>query len=350
MKSRIVVFLALCLAAVSSFRYGKWFGVFKYAPNQNVKASNQPDFDAIETEKALREIAGNMGKTVKRQRDPIIDVAVEGKAEVSPIGEETYRKYPSADLGLPLLPDHNNYYSGKFRDSFWHQNADQVLVFIPLDDSVSNSDIKATFEATKLSVTVKGETIVAVRCFERIIPDGSFWIIEKDKNGKRYIQLDLEKRYRMLNWRAFFGPPPDINDDPVAAQSRSKLMESLMSANKGLSKLTGVPAETMDEMMKNPDFLDAMSRPADLETKMTIKDSNGQTISLSDLGFDEFRRKEPLTLAELDTNDPNFPYKSQDEDDKKKKEDEDDNDDYLEEEDDEDEDEGDVASSGVSQK
>ncbi|RYH26739.1 hypothetical protein EON65_14010 [archaeon] len=341
MGSRIAVFVAFCLTSVSSFWHAKWFDAIKCRHIKHLKSSSQQsDFDPIETDKVFREIAGNMGKPIK-SRDPIIDVAVGGQVEVSSIGEETYRKYPFADLGLPLLLDHNNYYSGKFQDSFWHQNADQVLVFIPLDDSVSKSEIKANFEATKLSISVKGETIVAVRCFERIIPDGSFWIIEEDKNGQRYIQLDLEKRYRMLNWRAFFGPPPAINDDPVAAQSRSKLLESLMSANKGLSKLTGVPAETMDEMMKNPDFLDVVTRPADLETKMTVKDASGQTISLNmnDLGFGEFRQNEPMTLAELDTNDPTFPYKSQDEDDNKMQGDEADDDDYLEEEDDEDEDE-----------
>eukprot|EP01031_Cornospumella_fuschlensis_P035563 gene35563-43124_t len=349
MGARAAVILAFWLTAVSGFLHGNRLGAFQYRSKQILKFSTPPsDFDPIETDKMLRKISESMGKPIKT-RDPIIDVAVGGQVEVSPIGEETYRKYPFADTGLPLLSDYNNYYSGKYKEGFWHQNADQVLVFLPLDDSVSKADIKANFEATKLSVTVKGETILAVRCFERIIPDGSFWIIETDKNGKRYIQLDLEKRYRMLNWRAFFGPPAALNDDTATAQSRSKLLESLMSANKGLSKLSGVPAETMEEMMKNPDFLDVMSRPADLETKMTLKDSNGQTIALNmdELGYNGKVEKTPLTLAELDTNDPNFPYKGVEEEDKKKQEDDDENDDYLEEEDDDDETEEDSSRSGV---
>ena len=47
--------------------------------------------------------------------------------ELTPIqaarDEAIYREYPFANTSLPILPDCNNYYSGKFENYFWHQNA-----------------------------------------------------------------------------------------------------------------------------------------------------------------------------------------------------------------------------------
>ena len=63
--------------------------------------------------------------------------------------ENIYRKYPFEDIKLPVLPDCNNYYSGKFGDYFWHQNADQVLVYIPVTDDITKNDVTAEFEVLR---------------------------------------------------------------------------------------------------------------------------------------------------------------------------------------------------------
>jgi len=154
---------------------------------------------------------------------------------------------------LPVLPDCNNYYSGKFEEYFWHQNSDQVYVYIPIDDDVTKADVKAKFEAKQVTVTIKGEEVIQFECLERIIPDGSFWVIETDKKeGKRYVQLDLEKRFRMINWKGLFGEAQEEQVDDSA--KRSQMLEKLFAANKGISKLTGASPESIDEMMSNPDL------------------------------------------------------------------------------------------------
>ena len=38
------------------------------------------------------------------------------------------------------------------------------------------------------------EAPITFECKERIIPEGSFWTFEYDKDGKKYLQFDLEKR------------------------------------------------------------------------------------------------------------------------------------------------------------
>ena len=124
---------------------------------------------------------------------------------------------------------------------------------IPISDDVQKDDIDITFAATNVKFVIKGKK--NFQCFlpDRIIPDGSFWVIEKDKEDKRYIQLDLEKRLRMINWNNLFGERPvkTAGDDDA---SRKEMIKRLLSANKGMSKLTGVPAETEEELMSNEQF------------------------------------------------------------------------------------------------
>lgn len=85
-------------------------------------------------------------------------------------------------------------YRGKYGDYFWHQNADQVLVYIPIDDELSKREIEIDFQARKVEVSIGEKEKFSFDCMERIIPDGSFWMLETDKHGKRHLQLDLEKR------------------------------------------------------------------------------------------------------------------------------------------------------------
>ena len=110
------------------------------------------------------------------------------------IKEELFRQYPFQDNGLPILSDCNNYWSGKYGDSFWLQDSDQVFVYIPIKDTTKYRDITIKFDAKSIDIKIEGEDSIYINCTERLIPDGSFWSIESDKNGQRYIQLDIEKR------------------------------------------------------------------------------------------------------------------------------------------------------------
>ena len=222
--------------------------------------------------------------------------------------EQIYREYPFEESELPILPDCNNYYSGKYGDIFWHQNADQVFVFIPIPEDAERKQISAKFEAKSVEIKLNDEVLVAFQCLERIIPDGSFWLFETDTDCRKYIQLDLEKRFRMINWKGIFGGSPSArgggigvgvaaagdtggaegtsgmksggdvdgdDHDPATLQSRSKILEKLFAANKGISKLSGMPPETIKEMMANGDLARMIGGEVFPEPQITTIDQDG---------------------------------------------------------------------------
>lgn len=61
----------------------------------------------------------------------------------------------------------------------------------------------------------------------------------------------------MINWKCLFSESPP--EDVQKLGDRSKMLEKLFAANKGMAKMTGESPETMEEMMRNPDILDAIS-------------------------------------------------------------------------------------------
>ena len=207
-----------------------------------IVAGSGDNFDAKEFEQALRNISPTKGSSSGTNVEGVI-------ADMR--AEQISRKYPFDDYTeqLPILPDCNNYYSGKYGDYTWHQNADQVFVYLPVDDSVSKRDVEIKFEALSVDIKINDENIVKFATIERLIPDGSFWVFETDKKGQKYIQLDLEKRYRMINWKNVFSEAPVTVEGE--AENRRKMLESLFAANKGMSKMTGKEPEGMDEMLKN---------------------------------------------------------------------------------------------------
>lgn len=216
---------------------------------QSSNDNKENDFDAKSFEEALRNISPTIGSNKESSKNAII-------ADIRQ--EQISRKYPFDDYTeqLPILPDCNNYYSGKFGDYTWHQNADQVFVYLPVDDNIMKRDVEIKFEALSVDIKINDEDIVKFATIERLIPDGSFWVFETDKNGQKYIQLDLEKRYRMINWKNVFSEAPVTTASE--ADDRRKMLESLFAANKGMSKMTGKEPESMDEMLKNESLMKMM--------------------------------------------------------------------------------------------
>jgi len=217
------------------------------------------DDDAMDFESLIKKGFVNpikMGSSDGEERAQFLKEVLKNKnvdaGETGTTGENAesiFRKYPFENLGLPVLNDCNNFYSGKFKDFFWHQNGDQVLVYIPIESDVAKSDIKVDFAVKKVRVSMKGEEILHFQCLERIIPDGSFWVIEEDKDNVKYIQLDLEKRFRMINWNHLLCENTRASDsERDMDKMRSETLEKLFAANKGLSRLTGKPPETLEDM------------------------------------------------------------------------------------------------------
>jgi hypothetical protein len=204
--------------------------------------------------------------------------------------EQLHRSYPFENEGLPILPDRNNYYSGSYGEYFWHQNADQVFMYIPIADDIERRDIHVKFEAKQVTVTIRGTQLVQFPCAERIIPDGSFWLFETGKDGKRYIQLDMEKRFRMINWKGIFGAEK-AEDEPQVTQKRTEMLEKLFAANRGMSKLSGVPAETMKEMMSNGDLARMIADEVYTKPQVSTIADDGSESELFSVG-EEFRSSE----------------------------------------------------------
>ena len=261
----LTILLLLILGEAVGFSRGfsRFGGRISYSGGRILLST--PEFDGAEFERVLKS-AGSMWGTGSKAEQSRTDSVVGAIAMEQEAREQMFRSYTN-DAKLPVLPDCNNYYSGRFGDYFWHQNADQVYVFLPIeDDSVTKRDIEVKFSAKSVEVTIADKRVVHFDCLERIIPEGSFWVLEtSDKDGKRYIQLDLEKRFRMINWKSLFETPSSTST-PVAdeQESRTKMLEKLFAANKGMSKLIknqnqAIPTESIDEMLQNEDLVRMIS-------------------------------------------------------------------------------------------
>ncbi len=195
--------------------------------------------------------------------------------------EVVQRDYKYQHLKLPFLSGSENYYCGACGDCFWHQNADQVLVHIPVNSELKGG-VRAVFEIHNVSLYINDSVQIFLNCPERIIPHGSFWTIEKDVSGGNYIQLDLEKRYRMLNWRSLFSDSVSNNEMLQVDSRKSKVIEKLYSANRGLSKLTGLSPESVIDIVENSNMLDTiLADPEPITCLSTGEATKANTFSLS---------------------------------------------------------------------
>jgi len=270
MHAQHLLLIALVAFPVQAF----CFALGRYRITRPRVLHRDSSFDGKEFEDALKKAGPvwNPSSGSSDSEDALRKIRDEQIAK----SEEIYRKYPYEDTLLPLLPDCNQYYSGSFGDYFWHQNADQVLVYIPVDDSVTKKDVEAVFEAKRVRVAIKGEEVISFDCLERIIPDGSFFIFEESK-GKKYLQLDLEKRFRMINWKGLFGKA--VEEDVRAIDNRSKMLEKLFSANKGIAKLTGASPESVNEMMSNEDLVKMISDKVYGPQVVGLEDEEGNLVT-----------------------------------------------------------------------
>jgi len=233
--------------------------------------SDNNDFDASEFEKALKSM-GPIWNTANKDDKAIID-GIREEQEALDNKEEIFRKYPFEDtVKLPILPDCNNYYSGKFGNYIWHQNADQVYVFIPVNNDITKNDIDVKFEAKRVTVSIGKEDPISFDVLERIIPDGSFWVFEEDKNDKtkKYLMLDLEKRLRMINWKNIFGPPIPLK----STSEQNELLQKLFQANKGMAKIMGDGAspESIKDMLQDENLMKSISSEPNLNPIIDITD------------------------------------------------------------------------------
>lgn len=286
----------LCLAARYSngFHLGKWLrgrqSVMKSLRMAESESESDGSFDPSAFEDALKKSGAAISNAAVTDKEKDDENTGAEKAE------KTFREYPFKDLGLPVLADCDNYYSGKFGEYFWHQNADQLHIYIPVSEDMTRRDVKADFQASRVTFSLFGKEEFSFECVDRIIPDGSFWVFETDKDGKKYVQLDLEKRLRMINWPALFGKRDAA---PKFGDNKTEMLQKLFSANKGMSKLTGQPPESIEEMMRNGELTKMLADELYPNETTSLMDEDGNT--LADLTDDEV--EELLDSVEEDDND-----------------------------------------------
>lgn len=195
-------------------------------------------------------------------------------------GQELYRIYPYQDIGLPVLFDVNNYYSGTFGNIFWHQNADQVLIHIPLHeydgDNLVRRDIDSVFDHEFIKLTIKDQTILSFKPIQKIKPDGCFWSFERSSNGVRYIQLDIEKKFQYSNWKGLFADIPDRELEDL--DLRSQMLEKLYKLNQAV---TDGSSKTIEEMLQDPQIMDLIVNELDEERKKVDQKKDKLSAALS---------------------------------------------------------------------
>jgi len=195
-------------------------------PEAPLDPSTMSPDELAEAEKYIEQYLGNakekVQETFKEKAMKTVDKILIAQHQAK--GHEIYRKFPFDHLKLPILQDCNNYYSGSFQGRFWHQNADQVYFCIPVSDKLKTKEVEINFEPKKVQIKVRGEEALSFEFFDNIIADGSFWMFESDQFGMKYILLDMEKRYRMVNWNSLLAGIVDQD-----ATRNAVLMEQMMN-------------------------------------------------------------------------------------------------------------------------
>lgn len=203
---------------------------------------------------------------------PINTKFISGYESLNKTTQIVSRKYPFTHLELPLLPDCDKFYSGKYGEIFWHQDADNVYIFYPIDyESLSKHDISVKFDVENISISIRGENMLSFKCFDRITPS-SVWSVEKDKDGKAYLFIDLEKRFRFISWKGLFERLPETEED--RREEKRRILEKLYNANKGLVKLAGgegTPA-SIEEMMRDPKLMSSIGEKISTEPRPIPED------------------------------------------------------------------------------
>lgn len=89
---------------------------------------------------------------------------------------------------------------GRTRNYTWVQHqVENFEMYIPIDNDVSGSNIKVTYDSRKLKVVVKGETIVNGELFAPMNSDSFLWTLDEVK-GKKVIMITFDKIHKMQWW------------------------------------------------------------------------------------------------------------------------------------------------------
>lgn len=84
----------------------------------------------------------------------------------------------------------------------------------------------------------------------------------------------------MMNWKNLFSETAAIESKVDLETRRSEMLDKLLSANKGMSKLSGNTAESMQEMMQNEELMRMLGEEINTTPQiMSVIDEQGQEVT-----------------------------------------------------------------------
>lgn len=106
----------------------------------------------------------------------------------------------------------------------WGQALDTVDVNIWLPEGFNTKQLDVKLTSSKLLVKnkVSGDVIVEGKWFKAIMVDDSIWCIETDNKGKKFLQLNLQKKSGQNWWDCLLEGDAKINTQKVEPEN-SKL-------------------------------------------------------------------------------------------------------------------------------
>lgn len=105
--------------------------------------------------------------------------------------------------------DHNGQ---NFLNYSWRQNNHEVLIIVPVDESVGKKDITLEIKQTTIKIVVR-DIFINGTLSKKIRPEESFSTIEHDRDNGRTLTIALSKFERGL-WASLF------ENGPVVEQSK----------------------------------------------------------------------------------------------------------------------------------
>jgi len=96
----------------------------------------------------------------------------------------------------------------------WSQRGAEVALRIPIDGATKGRDLSVAIRPDGLDVKVAsegGKSLVSGTFETKVDPDVSFWSIEEDGDGRKFVEITLEKTDDYLEWEYLFEsdlPPP----------------------------------------------------------------------------------------------------------------------------------------------
>lgn len=120
---------------------------------------------------------------------------------------------------------------------YWSQSLGELVLSVYIPETAKAKDIDCTYTATKCKIALKGkEPILQGEFCEKIKTEDTLWTIET-VDGKKILQLTIDKFDKMKWWDCPIKGEPKINTKKIDPE------------NSKLSDLDGETRQTVEKMM-----------------------------------------------------------------------------------------------------